>query len=66
MNLDTKVTGNLKDLLEKLLEKNPSQRIGYSNGAVEIKEHPWFKNFPWEKLIKRELEAPFVPLLNKE
>ena len=35
-------------------------RIGY-NGMQEIKSHPWFKNFPWQKLAKKELKAPFIP-----
>lgn len=23
--------------------------------------HPWFDDFPWDKLEKKELQAPFVP-----
>ena len=30
-------------------------------GPDEIKAHPWFKNYPWQKLTNRELEAPFIP-----
>ena len=28
---------------------------------MEIKSHPWFKGFPWEKLANKQLVAPFVP-----
>lgn len=30
-------------------------------GPEEIKEHPWFENFDWDKLLNRELDAPFKP-----
>ena len=60
------VYGNLKDLLERLLQKQPSQRLGSNKGAEEIKNHPWFKSFNWEKLINREIEAPFVPILSND
>jgi hypothetical protein len=28
---------------------------------VEIKEHPWLKNFPWVQLMKKQIQSPFVP-----
>jgi len=31
------------------------------NGPAEVKAHPWIKNFPWKKLINKELESPFIP-----
>lgn len=31
------------------------------NGPLEVKSHPWFDNFPWEKLERKELIAPFIP-----
>jgi serine/threonine protein kinase len=38
----------LKDLLTRLLEKNPEKRLGSAGGADEIKRHPFFQsiNFP--------------------
>lgn len=39
------------DLLTKLLDKNPLQRLGsLGQGTTEIMEHPWFKNINWQKL----------------
>ena len=26
--------------------------------------HPWFKNIDWEKLSKKELPAPFKPIVS--
>jgi hypothetical protein len=34
--------------------------LGY-NGISEIKEHSWLKDYPWQNLIDRKIEAPFVP-----
>ena len=33
----------LTDLIEKLLEKDPTKRLGYMRGAEEIKEHEFFR-----------------------
>lgn len=43
-----------------MLQRKPINRLGI-NGAREVKQHPWFKNFPWDKLTKKELNAPFKP-----
>ncbi len=47
------------DFINKLLQRKPANRLG-SNGPSEIKRHPWFKGFNWEKLIRGELAAPLV------
>lgn len=39
-----------KDLIKKLLQKDPSKRLGSSRGAEEIKEHPFFKHINWDKM----------------
>lgn len=28
---------------------------------MEIKSHPWFDGFPWDKLINKEIISPFMP-----
>jgi serum/glucocorticoid-regulated kinase 2 len=33
-----------EDFISKLLEKNPSKRLGSNGGIVEILSHPWFAN----------------------
>jgi serum/glucocorticoid-regulated kinase 2 len=51
----------LKDLITKLLDKNQATRLGSKNDADEIVNHPWFKGMDWDKLMKKELDAPFQP-----
>ncbi|ODV95448.1 hypothetical protein PACTADRAFT_23999, partial [Pachysolen tannophilus NRRL Y-2460] len=48
-----------KDLITKLLVKDPSKRLGV-NGSEEIMNHPYFKGVNWERLWDEE--ASFVPL----
>lgn len=51
----------VKDLIAQLLSKNPATRIGGSFDNLKI--HPWFIGINWEKLLKRELPTPYVPIL---
>lgn len=39
------------------MEKEPEKRIG-AKSKDEIKNHPFFKDFNWEKLYKREYDPP--------
>jgi hypothetical protein len=48
-----------------MIERKPSNRLGI-NGPAEVKSHPWIRNFPWQKLIKKELQAPFLPVRDKK
>ena len=48
------------DFFNKLLQRKPELRLGYK-GIWELKQHRWMKFFPWDKLMNKELEAPFIP-----
>jgi hypothetical protein len=41
------------------LKKKPIERLG-SKGADEIKKHDFFKDIDFVKLLKKEIEPPFV------
>lgn len=56
---------DLKDLIRKLLEKNPAKRLGSNGDADEIVNHPWFKGVEWDKIMKKEVKAKFIPDLDK-
>ncbi|TIA90968.1 hypothetical protein E3P99_01300 [Wallemia hederae] len=50
-----------KDILSRLLHRNPSARLGY-NGAQEIKDHPFFvNNIDWKRLSSKKIQPPFKP-----
>ena len=31
------------------------------NGPDEVKNHPWLRDYNFNKLINKEVDAPFVP-----
>ena len=47
----------LKDLLSKLLCRDPNKRFGIYDKA-EIKRHKFFNGIDWEKLEKKEIKPP--------
>ncbi|KAK7743360.1 Serine/threonine-protein kinase [Diatrype stigma] len=49
-----------KDLLSKLLNRDPAERLG-ANGSAEIKAHPFFHAIDWRKLLQRKYEPTFKP-----
>jgi serine/threonine-protein kinase RIM15 len=62
---DVEVSPEAKDLMNKLLCLDPTQRLGanteekFANGGEEIRMHPWFEGTNWDRLL--EDEAQFVP-----
>ncbi|MED6206829.1 hypothetical protein PIB30_030390 [Stylosanthes scabra] len=59
---EARLSPEAKDLISKLL-CNVAQRLG-SNGADEIKDHPFFNGVAWDKLY--QMEAAFIPEVNDE
>ncbi|OVA07877.1 Protein kinase domain [Macleaya cordata] len=55
----------LTDLIERLLEKDPTKRLGYKKGAVEIKEHEFFRGLKWD-LLTEVSRPPFLALTEEE
>ena len=51
----------IKDLISQLLNKNPAVRLGES--FEKLKRHSWFIGINWEKILRRELPPPYIPIL---
>ncbi|GAD93817.1 serine/threonine protein kinase (YPK1), putative [Paecilomyces variotii No. 5] len=49
-----------RDLLTRLLDRDPQRRLG-ANGAADIKAHHFFSNIDWRKLLQRKYEPSFRP-----
>jgi len=58
------LSNNVKDLLSKLLAKDPNKRLGF-NGAEEIKKHPFFNTLKWDDVLALKKTPPFVPMLTR-
>ncbi|KAL3934236.1 MAG: hypothetical protein SGBAC_010005 [Bacillariaceae sp.] len=56
------ISEEAKKLIDALLEKDPTQRIGMlSHKENDILEHAWFKEIDLKKLREKEVPAPFIP-----
>ncbi|TDH67131.1 hypothetical protein CCR75_002312 [Bremia lactucae] len=56
-----------KELLTGLLRRDPAKRLGSGpSGVQEIMDHPFFASIDFDKLLKREMEPPFKPVVNSE
>lgn len=59
------LTPELKNLLERLFEKDPAKRIGAKHGIREVMMHPWFKGIDWTSIEKKTSRVPFVLQVEK-
>ena len=59
------LSADAKDLLTRLLRKEPRKRLGGNmpKDLAAIKGHRFFRKIDWKKLEKRELEPPIRPLV---
>eukprot|EP01035_Chromulina_nebulosa_P017077 gene17077-22589_t len=55
---DSTFDDNAKDLILKLLHKDPRLRLG-AQGAEEIKQHPWFSSIDWDNIDY--IPPPWIP-----
>ncbi|KAJ0395057.1 hypothetical protein ATCC90586_008715 [Pythium insidiosum] len=55
-------TPDARDLITKLLTKDPTYRLGCgAQGVEEIKQHPFFAEIDWEGLLQKRVEVPRPP-----
>ncbi|KAM3131653.1 hypothetical protein pb186bvf_016184 [Paramecium bursaria] len=52
-----------KKMMDQLLQKTPELRLGSS--FAHLKTNQWFDQFDWDKLLEKELKAPYVAPANK-
>ena len=48
------------DFINRCIQKKLELRIGFGD-IEELKAHVWLKDFDWEKLMNKQLKAPFIP-----
>ncbi|CAG9333323.1 PKG_5 [Blepharisma stoltei] len=55
----TRINAKCKEVLEKLLEKNPVMR-----GTIEtIKAMKWFEDIDWDAMLGKQIKPPYIPRL---
>lgn len=56
------ISENAKDLIQSMLIADPNSRLGsFANAERDIQKHPWFRDFNFEKLQKKQLTPPWEP-----
>lgn len=53
------------DFVNRLIQRKAHRRLG-TNGILEVKRHPWFKDFPWVYLTKKIMKPQYVPRANAD
>ena len=62
-----KISNEARDLIEKFLVINPTERLGYGpNGTDDIKNHPFFNGVDWDLAIQKKYKSPFIPKLKND
>jgi serum/glucocorticoid-regulated kinase 2 len=63
--INLKVSQEAKNIISKLLEKNPGHRLG-KNGLNELQNQPFFENINFEAIKSKKLKAPYKPNVSED
>lgn len=47
------------DFLNRLIQRKPANRLG-SNSSRELLNHPWLRQYPFQKLLRKEYPSPLL------
>jgi len=62
-----KCSGPVGTLIRALLKSEPSERLPMRPGGVQnLKGHPWFEGFDWEKMQNLTLDPPYKPVVKSK
>ncbi|KAG0148125.1 hypothetical protein CROQUDRAFT_670105 [Cronartium quercuum f. sp. fusiforme G11] len=55
-----------REIILRLLERDPAKRLGGQAGAEEAKDHGFFRTINWTALVNRRLRPPFRPRVESD
>lgn len=61
LQLKPNITNSARHLLEGLLQKDRTKRLGAKDDFMEIKSHIFFSLINWDDLINKKITPPFNP-----
>ncbi|KAL2888059.1 cAMP-dependent protein kinase type 2 [Ceratocystis lukuohia] len=62
VNYPVYVNSDARDLLERLITANLTKRLGnLYGGSQDVKEHRWFAEVTWDRLARKDIDAPYIP-----
>jgi len=60
----SKLSQHAMDLMFGMLQKRPTERLGcLAGGYRDVKHHEFFKEVNFNKLVKKQIKAPWVPFI---
>ncbi|KAK7941177.1 uncharacterized protein PG986_013564 [Apiospora aurea] len=56
------INPDAQNLLQSLITPDLTKRLGnlYS-GPQDVKNHPWFAEVTWDRLLRKDIDAPYTP-----
>ncbi|KUF97244.1 hypothetical protein AM588_10011330 [Phytophthora nicotianae] len=58
------VSSSCRDIISKLLERDPTKRLGMTHGGARaIRSHAWFAKLDWDAMLQKKVNAPYKPKL---
>ena len=65
LEMQRSMGGSCRDMIKCLLARDPQKRYGcLARGCKDIKSAPYFAKIDWQKLLLKEMKAPYVPKIN--
>uniref|UniRef100_A0A8C7Y2Y3 Serum/glucocorticoid regulated kinase 1 n=1 Tax=Oryzias sinensis TaxID=183150 RepID=A0A8C7Y2Y3_9TELE len=61
LQLKPNISNSARNLLEGLLQKDRTKRLGCTNDFIEIKNHVFFSPINWDELNAKKITPPFNP-----
>ncbi|RSL65677.1 cAMP-dependent protein kinase type 1 [Fusarium duplospermum] len=56
------VNADAQNLLERLITADLTKRLGnLYGGPSDVKNHPWFAEVTWDRLARKDIDAPYTP-----
>jgi hypothetical protein len=56
------VTTRSRDIITRLVDKRPLQRLGAGpRGTEDVMSHPFFELIDWTSIYEKRYDPPFVP-----
>lgn len=64
LKLRTNISLSARNILEGLLQKDRTLRLGYTDDGDEVKRHEFFNPIVWQDLEAKRISPPYRPNLN--
>jgi hypothetical protein len=50
-----------KSIIVAMLNRTPEKRLGSLNDVDDLKQHPFYEGFDWDRLMRKEMDVPYKP-----